>query len=423
MIVDRVKIYIKSGDGGAGCVNFRREKYVPTGGPDGGDGGKGGDVIFEASASMRTLVDFRYNARYYAKNGDKGKGNNMTGKNGEDIVVQVPPGTVIIDAATERIVADIGPGQRRVILKGGSGGKGNARFATPTRRAPRFATPGRKIERREVILELRSIADVGLVGFPSVGKSTLLSVVSAAKPKIGDYHFTTLSPNLGVVSAAAGSFILADIPGLIEGASEGVGLGHHFLRHIERTRLILHLVDASGIEGRDPVDDYYKIREELAAYSEALAEKPEVIVAAKMDIPGAEVGLEMLETELAGEHTIYPISAATTKGVKELMDAVSVMLQELPVPAPIQEEGVIEEWENYGHELTFDIAVGEDGMVEVTGSLIDSLFDRTDPEDPDSMRHFGKLLEDFGVIEALREAGVEDGQEVRLNDEIFDFTE
>lgn len=422
MIVDRVKIQIKAGNGGNGAVSFRREKYVPLGGPDGGDGGKGGDIIFAASDSMRTLIDFRYTRKYAAENGEKGKGNNMTGKSGEDLVIQVPPGTVIIDVATERIVADIGPGVEKVILRGGRGGKGNARFATATRRTPRFATPGRKMISREIILELRSIADVGLVGYPSVGKSTLLSVVSAAKPKIGDYHFTTLSPNLGVVSAAAGSFVLADIPGLIEGASEGVGLGHYFLRHIERTRLIVHMVDASGIEGRDPVTDYYAIREELSAYSEELAEKPELIVAAKMDLPGAETGLEMLHEALP-EREIFSISAVTNQGVRELMHEIAVKLLEIPIPPPIEEEGVIEEWENYGQELTYEIGRGEDGIVEVNGSLIDSLFERTDPNDPDSMRHFGKLLEDFGLIEALRNYGVKNNEEVRLNGETFDFVE
>lgn len=424
MITDRVKIFIKAGNGGGGAVSFRREKYVPNGGPDGGDGGHGGDIVFEATPEMRTLGDYRFHKKFVAESGEPGRDSNKTGKNGKDLTLKVPQGTVIYDAETGRVVADLNRPQKRVILRGGRGGKGNARFATPTRQAPRFAIPGRKTVGREVVLELKSIADAGLVGFPSVGKSTLLSVVSAAKPKIAEYHFTTLSPNLGVVSAAAGSFVLADIPGLIEGASEGAGLGHHFLRHIERTRLIVHLVDASGMEGRDPVEDYYAIRKELAAYSEALAAKQEIVVAAKMDIPGAEVGLEMLREELSPKGiAIYPISAATTQGVKELMDAVSAALVNIPIPEPIAEDGVLEEWADYDAQFTYELRRGEDGIAEVNGALIDSIFERIDPDDPDSMRHFAKLLEDFGIIRALREFGVKDGQEVRLNGETFDFVD
>lgn len=424
MITDRVKIFIKAGNGGGGAVSFRREKYVPNGGPDGGDGGHGGDIVFEATPEMRTLGDYRFHKKFVAESGEPGRDSNKTGKNGKDLTLKVPQGTVIYDAETGRVIADLNRPQKRVILRGGRGGKGNARFATPTRQAPRFAIPGRKTVGREVVLELKSIADAGLVGFPSVGKSTLLSVVSAAKPKIAEYHFTTLSPNLGVVSAAVGSFVLADIPGLIEGASEGAGLGHHFLRHIERTRLIVHLVDASGMEGRDPVEDYYAIRKELAAYSEALAAKQEIVVAAKMDIPGAEVGLEMLREELSPKGiAIYPISAATTQGVKELMDAVSAALVNIPIPEPIAEDGVLEEWADYDAQFTYELRRGEDGIAEVNGALIDSIFERIDPDDPDSMRHFAKLLEDFGIIRALREFGVKDGQEVRLNGETFDFVD
>ena len=387
MITDRVKIFIKAGNGGGGAVSFRREKYVPNGGPDGGDGGHGGDIVFEATPEMRTLGDYRFHKKFVAESGEPGRDSNKTGKNGKDLTLKVPQGTVIYDAEPGRVIADLNRPQ-------------------------------------EVVLELKSIADAGLVGFPSVGKSTLLSVVSAAKPKIAEYHFTTLSPNLGVVSAAAGSFVLADIPGLIEGASEGAGLGHHFLRHIERTRLIVHLVDASGMEGRDPVEDYYAIRKELAAYSEALAAKQEIVVAAKMDIPGAEVGLEMLREELSPKGiAIYPISAATTQGVKELMDAVSAALVNIPIPEPIAEDGVLEEWADYDAQFTYELRRGEDGIAEVNGALIDSIFERIDPDDPDSMRHFAKLLEDFGIIRALREFGVKDGQEVRLNGETFDFVD
>lgn len=424
MITDRVKIFIKAGNGGSGHVSFHREKFVQNGGPDGGNGGNGGDIVFEATPDMRTLADFRFTRKFYAENGERGQARNMTGKSGQHTVIRVPEGTVIIDAETNRVVADLNKAQTRTILKGGRGGRGNACFATPTRQAPRFSTPGRKTTGREVILELKSIADAGLVGYPSVGKSTLLSVVSAAKPKIGDYHFTTLSPNLGVVRANAGSFVLADIPGLIEGASEGAGLGHYFLRHIERTRLIVHLIDASGMEGRDPVEDYYTIRNELMAYSEELAAKPEIVVAAKMDIPDAEAGLELLREELEPKGIrIYTISAATTQGVKELMELVAEKLQDIPIPEPIQEEGVLEEWENYSNEFTYEIIRGEDGIAEVNGTLIDSIFERIDPDDPDSMRHFAKLLEDYGIIEALRDFGVKDGQEIRMNGETFDFVD
>lgn len=424
MIVDKVVITIKAGNGGNGAVSFRREKYVAAGGPDGGNGGRGGDILFQADKDLRTLVDFRFVRKFTAGNGENGGKRNMAGKDGEDLIIKVPEGTVVIDEQTGRVVADLHSGTPRVILKGGRGGKGNACFTTATRQTPNFALPGRKTLARKVILELKSIADVGLVGFPSVGKSTLLSVVSAARPKIADYHFTTLSPNLGVVGSGDSSFVLADLPGLIEGASQGAGLGHEFLRHIERTRMILHVVDASGIEGRDPVEDYYKIREELRAYSPELAERKEIVAAAKMDLPGGEVGYEWLKEELGPKGiAVYPISAATKQGTKELMSAVLAELQELPPVQNIQEEGVIEEWETMTSELGFEISRGMDGIVEVNGGLIDSIFSRIDPEDPDSMRHFGKLLEDLGIIEALRNYGVVDGQEVRLNGESFDFVE
>ncbi len=424
MIVDKVKITIKAGNGGNGAVSFRREKYVAAGGPDGGNGGNGGDILFQADKDLRTLVDFRFNRKFTAGNGENGGRRNMAGKDGEDLIIKVPEGTVIIDEQTGRVVADLHSGTPRVILKGGRGGKGNAKFTTPTRQTPRFALPGRKTLARKVILELKSIADVGLVGFPSVGKSTLLSVVSAAKPKIADYHFTTLSPNLGVVGTGESSFVMADLPGLIEGASQGAGLGHDFLRHIERTRMILHVVDASGVEGRDPLEDYAKIRKELEAYSPELAERKEIVAAAKMDLPGAEVGYEWLRDELEPKGiAVYPISAATQQGVRELLSAITRQLRELPPVQQIEEEGVIEEWETMSSEQSFELSRGMDGVAEVNGSLIDSIFARIDPEDPDSMRHFAKLLEDLGIIKALREFGVQDGQEVRLNGETFDFVE
>ncbi len=416
MIVDKVKIFIKAGKGGNGCVSFHREKYVNAGGPDGGDGGKGVDLVFVATENLRTLIDFRFKKKFVADNGANGQKKNMTGKDGAELIISVPPGTVITDELTGNIVADMRPGRRAVLIKGGRGGRGNARFATPTRQAPRFATPGKDPEGRFVILELKSIADVGLLGFPNVGKSTLLSVVSGAKPKIADYHFTTLSPNLGVVKQGDTSFIMADIPGLIEGAAEGAGLGQEFLRHVERTRMMLHILDVSGIEGRDPVEDYKTIRNELEKYSPELAGRKEIVVANKTDICDCTENIQRLK-ELVGE--VYVISAATRNGVETLMHAVASALNELPIPEPIFEQG----FDPVTAELTFEVSRGLDGMLEANGSAIDAIFERINPDDPDSMRHFAKLLDDFKVIERLRDAGAEDGMEVRLGGEVFDFVD
>lgn len=423
MIVDSARIFIKAGNGGNGAVSFHREKYVANGGPDGGDGGTGGDIIFLADNSTRTLIDFQYKTKYSAQNGEQGKAKNMRGKNGEALVIKVPVGTVVIDDETKRVIADLSyEGDKRVVLRGGKGGKGNARFATPTRQAPRFSTPGRKTVGHHVILELKSIADVGLIGFPSVGKSTILSVISAAKPKIAAYHFTTLNPNLGVVKHRNESFVAADIPGLIEGASEGAGLGHKFLKHIERTRLLVHVIDASGMEGRSPIDDYEKIRAELYNYSPLLAEKPEIIAANKLDV--SEENYAQIKDYFNGKGIqVYPISAATRNGIDELLDAVLEELKKLPPVSALEEDGVIEEWMLGSGPLTFDISRGMDGIMEVNGSAVDSIFERIDPDDPDSLRHFEKLLNDMGIIEALRNAGVKDGDEIRLNGETFDFVD
>lgn len=423
MIVDKARIFIKAGNGGNGAVAFHREKYVANGGPDGGDGGNGGDIVFFADNDTRTLVDFQFKTKYAAQAGEPGRGKNMRGKNGEDLIINVPVGTVVIDEETGRVVADLSKkGDKRIILKGGKGGKGNARFATPTRQAPRFSTPGRKTVGRHVILELKSIADVGLIGFPSVGKSTLLSVISAAKPKIAAYHFTTLNPNLGVVRHKETSFVAADIPGLIEGASEGAGLGHEFLRHIERTRMLVHVLDASGSEGRDPIDDYYKIRAELGQYSPALLEKPEIIAANKTDVSDDNLAALKEEFEPKGI-PVFAISAATRGGIEALLDAVCLELKELPPVETLEEEGVIEEWQLGPGPLTFDVTRGMDGLLEANGSAIDEIFRRIDPTDPDSMRHFEKLLVDMGIIEGLRNAGAKDGDEIRLNGETFDFVD
>ncbi|MGE5495647.1 MAG: GTPase ObgE [Burkholderiales bacterium] len=420
MFVDKVKIYIKAGDGGAGCVSFHREKYVNAGGPDGGDGGKGGDIIFAADEGMRTLMDFRYQQKYVAQNGENGGKNNRHGKDGKDLIIRVPPGTVIKDFETGRVAADIREGSR-VLLKGGKGGKGNARFATPTRQKPSFATAGKKSKGRFVVLELKSIADVGLIGFPSVGKSTLLAACTGARPKIAEYHFTTLSPNLGVVQSHESSFVMADIPGLIEGAHEGAGLGLDFLRHIERTRMLIHVVDASCFEGRDIIDDYEAIRNELTSYSAELAAKPEIVAANKMDMPGAQENAQRLREYLSPKGIeVYEIIAAIGEGVKELMERASEILSGLPVPQPDVPDGIIEEWALERDDMGFEV-VKQDGVYYVDGSLIQEIMAKTDPNDVDSMRHFQKLLKDFGVIKALRQEGARTGDTVCLEGMEFDF--
>ncbi len=420
MFIDVVKINIKSGNGGDGCVAFHREKYVPKGGPDGGDGGKGGDVIFYADPSMRTLLDFKYQRKYFAEPGENGSSNNKMGKRGKDMVISVPPGTIIKTVDDENIVADLmDENQKVVVLKGGRGGRGNARFATATRQAPAFAQPGQKTRPYEVILELKMIADVGLVGFPNVGKSTLLSVVTSARPKIADYHFTTLSPNLGVATVDGYSFVIADIPGLIEHAHEGVGLGHDFLRHVERTRLLVHVLDASGIEGRDPVEDYHKIREELVQYSEYLSELPEIIAANKTDLPDAEAGLELLQEHLPDKE-IFPISAATQKGVKELLRKIAKEIIKLPTAEPIVTESIIL---NARIDEDYEIEIDSEGVYVVWGTLIERLIDSVNLYDKDSMTHFHHMLESYGIIEQLRKAGAKDGDIIRLNDTEFEFAE
>ncbi len=422
MFVDKAKIFIKAGDGGDGHVSFRKEKYVNNGGPDGGDGGDGGNIVFEVDESMRTLMDFAYQRRFEAPPGEKGKKKNMRGRSGDDLIIRVPAGTVIKDNETGRVAADMREGSR-VLLKGGAGGKGNARFATPTRQNPHFATPGKKTKGRHVLLELLSIADVGLLGFPNVGKSTLLSSSTSARPKIANYHFTTLSPNLGVVRKHDRSFIMADIPGLIEGAHTGAGLGHAFLRHVERTRMLIHVVDASGSEGRDVIEDYKVIRQELAGYSEALPARPELVAANKMDLPGADENARRLREYLEPQGIcVFEISAETGEGVDALITHASELLASLPAAAPVREDGVVEEWALEKDDTGFEV-YREDGVYFVDGSVIKEIMLRTNPADPDSMRHFQKLLVDFGVIKALRKAGAKTGDTVSLEGLEFDFVE
>lgn len=419
MFVDQARISIKAGDGGDGAVSFHREKYVAAGGPDGGDGGKGGDVVFQVDDNFSTLIDFRYKRKYVAQRGENGGARNCTGKSAPDLVIRVPRGTVVRETKTGRIMADLSTDEPQILAKGGRGGKGNIHFATSTRQIPRFAKPGFPGEAFDVTLELKLLADVGLVGFPNVGKSTLISVVSAAKPKIANYHFTTLLPNLGVVKARTDGFVLADIPGLIEGASEGAGLGHEFLRHVERTRLLLHVLDISGSEGRDPLEDLAVINRELARYRE-LDKKPQILVCNKMDLPGAQENLERLRDAVAGTDTeIFAVSAATAQGFAPLVDACVRRLAALPPLDSFEEETDAQE---FAAGLGAPFAVrreNEDFVVE--GPAVDALLLRVRLDDAESMAYFERTLRRLGIIDALREKGASDGDTVRLGDVEFEF--
>ncbi|EHL73366.1 GTPase ObgE [Bacillus smithii] len=429
MFVDQVKIYVKGGDGGNGMVAFRREKYVPKGGPAGGDGGKGADVVFEVDEGLRTLMDFRYQRHFKAPRGENGMSKNQHGKNAEDMVVKVPPGTVVIDDDTKEVIADLTEhGQRVVVAKGGRGGRGNTRFATPANPAPEICEKGEPGEERYVVLELKLLADVGLVGFPSVGKSTLLSVVSRARPKIADYHFTTIVPNLGVVETEDGrSFVMADLPGLIEGAHQGVGLGHQFLRHIERTRVIVHVIDMSASEGRDPYEDYVTINNELKEYNLRLTERPQIIVANKMDIPEARENLKRFKEKLQEDYPVFPISAATREGIRELLFAIADKLEETPeFPLHDAEEKqgvhrVVYKYERPEEEFT--ITRDPDGAFVLSGAKIEKLFKMTDFTRDESIRRFARQMRSLGVDEALRAKGAKDGDTVRLLDYEFEFIE
>ena len=422
LFVDVVNITAKAGDGGNGCVSFHREKYVQAGGPDGGDGGRGGDVVFVATERMHTLMDFRYHRKFTAGNGEDGMGNRKTGKNGADVVIEVPPGTVVRDKASGKILLDLyAAGTRKTLMKGGKGGFGNQHFATPTRQAPQFAKPGEKREIMELTLELKSIADVGLVGFPNVGKSTILSVVTAARPKIANYHFTTLQPNLGIVKQDDSSFVLADIPGLVEGASEGVGLGHAFLRHVERTRMLLHVLDISGCEGRDPLEDYDAIERELENYGD-LKNRPKIVVANKMDLPGAQENLERLEAKLSGSGIeIFAVSAATRSNFEALMRATVRMLKTCPEAEPFAEEELFD-FDLDSQDSGFEIQ-RRDGAFELSGASIDHLIASVNFGNEESLNYFHRTLRRMGVIDALREAGASEGDTVRIDDMEFDFVE
>ncbi len=418
--VDRVKITAKAGNGGNGSASFHREKFVINGGPDGGDGGCGGDILIHADVNMHTLLDFRFKSKYTAENGEDGKANRCTGKRGDDLIIKVPVGTVIYDDSTNRVMADMDqPDETRLLLKGGKGGWGNQHFATPTRQAPNFAKPGVKTEVRTLRLELKTIADVGLIGYPNVGKSSILSVVTTARPKVGNYHFTTLTPNLGIVRRFGKDIVLADIPGLIEGAADGAGLGHDFLRHVERTRLLLHVVDVSGSEGRDPADDLDQINSELDRYGN-LSEKPQIIVCNKTDLPGAEDNLKRIRTLAEGMGVpVFAVSAATHQGFDELLDETARQLETLPPVLHYHEEEIPEEKTDPD---AFEVTV-EQGIYTVSGPGMDRLIESVNFDDQESLNWFHRTLRRIGVIDALKEAGAKEGSTVQIADMEFDFIE
>ena len=420
--VDHVKITCKAGNGGNGSMSFHREKFVLNGGPDGGDGGNGGNVCFYADLNMHTLLDFRFKSKYTAENGVDGAAGNCTGKRGEDLIIKVPVGTVIREAESGAVVADMDTaGETRTILHGGRGGWGNRHFATPTRQAPNFAKPGIKTEVHTFLLELKTIADVGLVGYPNVGKSTILSVVTSAKPKICNYHFTTLTPNLGIVRRHGKDIVLADIPGLIEGAADGAGLGHDFLRHVERTRLLLHVLDIAGSEGRDPVEDFDQINHELANYGE-LAERPQIVVCNKSDLPDSEENVARLKAHLAElglDYPVFVVSAATHQGFDALLDKTGDMLEALPPIVHFEEEVSYDDSVKPG---TFEV-VRDGAVFEVVGSSMQRLIDSVNFDDEESMSWFHRTLRKWGVIDALRKAGAQEGDTVRIIDMEFDFVE
>lgn len=425
MFADRAKVFIRSGKGGDGHVSFRRELYVPCGGPDGGDGGRGGDIIFEVDEGLNTLSDFRHIHKYTAQEGESGGKRRCHGKDGGDLVIKVPEGTVIKDFESGKVIADMsGENRREVILKGGRGGQGNMHYATPTMQAPKYAQPGQACQELWVQLELKVIADVGLVGFPNVGKSTLLSRVSNAKPKIANYHFTTLNPHLGVVDIDGGKgFVMADIPGLIEGASEGVGLGHDFLRHIERTRVLVHVVDAASTEGRDPIADIHAINKELQAYNPELMERPQIIAANKTDAiyDDGEDPVEKLKAEFEPQGVkVYPISAVSGKGVKELLYAIYELLQTVNL-SPIVFEKEFDVRSLGDALLPYTVEVTEDGVYVVEGPRIDKMLGYTNLDTEKGFSFFQKFLKDNGILDELEQAGIEEGDTVRMYGLEFDY--
>lgn len=428
MFADRAKIIIRSGKGGDGHVSFRRELYVPNGGPDGGDGGRGGDVIFEVDEGQNTLGDYRHKRKFKAEDGEEGGKRRCHGGDGRDIVLKVPEGTVIMEAESRKVIADMsGDNKRQVVLKGGRGGKGNQHYATATMQVPKYAQPGQPAQELEVLLELKVIADVGLVGFPNVGKSTFLSRVTNAQPKIANYHFTTLSPNLGVVDTENGGFVIADIPGLIEGASEGVGLGHEFLRHIERTRVLVHIVDAASTEGRDPVDDIYKINKEMEAYNPEIAARPQLIAANKIDCifeDGEENPVDRLRAEFEPKGIkVYPVSAATGQGIRELLFGIRQLLDESPAERIVFEQEFFPEDVLITENLPYTVTKAEDDphVFVVEGPKIEKMLGYTNLDSEKGFAFFQRFLKDGGILDELENAGIEEGDTVRMYGFDFDY--
>ena len=428
MFADRAKIIIRSGKGGDGHVSFRRELYVPNGGPDGGDGGRGGDVIFEVDEGQNTLGDYRHKRKFKAEDGEEGGKRRCHGGDGRDIILKVPEGTVIMEAESRKVIADMsGDNKRQVVLKGGRGGKGNQHYATATMQVPKYAQPGQPAQELEVLLELKVIADVGLVGFPNVGKSTFLSRVTNAQPKIANYHFTTLSPNLGVVDTENGGFVIADIPGLIEGASEGVGLGHEFLRHIERTRVLVHIVDAASTEGRDPVDDIYKINKELEAYNPEIAARPQLIAANKIDCifeDGEENPVDRLRAEFEPKGIkVYPVSAATGQGIRELLFGIRQLLDESPAERIVFEQEFFPEDVLITENLPYTVTKPEDDphVFVVEGPKIEKMLGYTNLDSEKGFAFFQRFLKDGGILDELENAGIEEGDTVRMYGFDFDY--
>lgn len=424
MFIDKARIFVKAGNGGNGAVSFRREKYVPAGGPDGGDGGRGANIIMVADTGLRTLMDFKYKKKYSAQHGEDGSKKKRAGKNGEDLILSVPEGTVIRDEKTGLIIADLKKaGDKAVVARGGYGGKGNQHFANAVRQAPAFAKSGTDGQERWITLELKMIADVGLLGFPNVGKSTFLSVVTSAKPKIANYHFTTLTPNLGVVQTRHGeSFVIADIPGIIEGAADGVGLGHDFLRHVERTKVLVHIVDISGIEGRDPIADFEKINEELRLYNEKLASRPQLVVANKSDLLFDETIYENFKKTMEEKgYEVFKMSAVTRDGVDQVIDRVSQLLNE------VEDVELVSQEEMYRPELDVDdegglkVEIDEDGIYVVTGKELRRIMYSVNFDDMESLQFFQAQMESKGVFDMLRQAGIEDGDTVKIYELEFEF--
>lgn len=425
MFIDKAKIYVKAGNGGNGAVAFRREIYVPAGGPAGGDGGNGGNVIFRADSNLRTLMDFKYKKSYIAPSGEDGKGSNMYGKKGEDLVLLVPVGTVIRDEQTGLVIADLKENaEESVVAKGGRGGKGNTHFKSSIRQAPNFAKAGTEGQERNVLLELKLIADVGLLGFPNVGKSTFLSIVTKANPKIANYHFTTLTPNLGVVKLPdKASFVIADIPGIIEGAHEGVGLGHDFLRHIERTRLLLHIVDISGIEGREPYEDFLQINRELTLYNEKLAQREQIVIANKMDLLFDKSAYNEFKERVESDgYKVFPLSGATKEGLGDVLNYVSQRLSEIeeePLYSPEDMWSVEDDRAALPEEeIRIEMV---DGVYVIEGEKLEKLLYSVNFDDMESIRYFQRVMEQNGVFDRLRSMGIDDGDTVRMYDLEFEF--